>query len=214
MRAYHLTSEKWGLQALRHRRLKLARLDDMNDPFELLGVALRTRADRADFRRLKAELNETIGLLCFSRTWSNPVLWSHYADKHRGICLGFDVPDEWTKRVSYQGKRLEADAKRQLGTASEDTLGYRLLTTKYRHWRYEDEVRMIIRLEHAATDGELHFLPFGPALQLREIVTGARCKLASAELRAIVASDDRAIKVVKGRLAFRSFSIVRNRAVK
>ncbi len=25
--------------------------------------------------------------------WSNPVIWAHYGDKHRGLCLGFEVPE-------------------------------------------------------------------------------------------------------------------------
>jgi hypothetical protein len=40
-------------------------------------------------------------MLCFSRDWHNPVQWSHYADKHRGICLGFDVPDSLLVPVQY-----------------------------------------------------------------------------------------------------------------
>jgi hypothetical protein len=27
-------------------------------------------------------------------------MWSHYGDRHKGICLGFDVPDnEFTRKV-------------------------------------------------------------------------------------------------------------------
>ena len=55
----------------------------MNDPFELLSVDLSEPDDRTTFDGLKADLNQTIGVLCFSRGWSNPVLWSHYGDRHR-----------------------------------------------------------------------------------------------------------------------------------
>ena len=98
---------------MRLRRLKLAMLEDMNDPFELLGIELKTPEDRAFFQeQLKPEMNRTIGLLCFSRKWSNPVLWSHYADKHRGLCLGFDIPDLRAKEVTYVGRRLKAETKK------------------------------------------------------------------------------------------------------
>ena len=31
-------------------------------------------------------------ILCFSRNWDNLLLWSHYGDRHMGVCLGFDIP--------------------------------------------------------------------------------------------------------------------------
>lgn len=29
------------------------------------------------------------GVSCFSKEWDNLLLWSHYADSHKGICIGF-----------------------------------------------------------------------------------------------------------------------------
>jgi hypothetical protein len=29
------------------------------------------------------------GVCCFSRTYSSPVLWSHYGDNHQGLCIGY-----------------------------------------------------------------------------------------------------------------------------
>lgn len=37
MRLYHFTSQKFGLLALKDRRLKIARINELNDPFEFLG---------------------------------------------------------------------------------------------------------------------------------------------------------------------------------
>lgn len=211
MRVYHLMTERWGLTALRSSQLKLARLGDMNDPFELLGIELPKRRDREDFNALKAQMNDTIGLLCFSRSWSSPVLWSHYGDKHKGICLGFDIPDELVKPVTYQGKRFASRIEHAI-TRHSETVGYKLLTTKYEHWRYEDEVRLIVKLEGAPRDGEFYFAPFGGALRLREIITGHRCYLSSSTLRSIVEAAGHRASITRARLAFRSFKVVRNRA--
>ena len=30
------------------------------------------------------------GVLSFSKTSTDALLWAHYADGHRGLCLGFD----------------------------------------------------------------------------------------------------------------------------
>ena len=38
MRVYHFIKAKYGLQDLRKRRLKIARIMELNDPFEFIGI--------------------------------------------------------------------------------------------------------------------------------------------------------------------------------
>ena len=40
MRLYHFINKKYGLESLSLKRLKIAQIDKLNDPFELLGVEL------------------------------------------------------------------------------------------------------------------------------------------------------------------------------
>ncbi len=60
---------------------------------------------------LKDYLNEIWGLLCFSKGWENPVQWTHYSDKHKGLSFGFDVPHpDWLlAEVNYEDERLSVD---------------------------------------------------------------------------------------------------------
>jgi len=86
MRVYYLTGEQFGLSNLALRRLKVARFEDLNDPFELLGVDIGDRAIRTALRATKKQINDTKGLICFSRSWKNPLMWGHYAEKaHRDV---------------------------------------------------------------------------------------------------------------------------------
>jgi len=213
MRAYHLMPEKWALESLDKKRLKLALFDDMNDPFELLGVELGSPQDRVDFQSLKDELNQTIGVLCFSKVSNNPVLWSHYADKHRGLGLGFDIPDEWAVEVSYTGARLKAEMEHSLPSERRNSFGHKLLTTKFSHWRYEKEVRIIIKKEDTHSEDGLHFLPYCNALRLREVIIGPRSSLTAAHITERIKSCSDDFEIIKARLAFRSFKVVRNRAL-
>jgi hypothetical protein len=88
--------------------LKLALIDSLNDPFEFLGVASRDSNVRRQYRFLKDGFARYMGLLCFSENWRNPVQWSHYAERHRGICLGFDVsPTVELRKVVYVDERLK-----------------------------------------------------------------------------------------------------------
>ena len=40
MKLFHFRDEHFGLKSIKERRLKVARIMELNDPFELLGVSL------------------------------------------------------------------------------------------------------------------------------------------------------------------------------
>ena len=106
MRVFHLLPASFGISDIALSRIKIARYDDLNDPFELLATELAERELRKAVAAMKKEFNETMGIISFSRSWDNPVLWSHYADKHHGMALGFDIPDEYANKVNYSSDRV------------------------------------------------------------------------------------------------------------
>ena len=109
MRVYHFINKEYGLEDLRERRLKIARIAELNDPFEFAAVNLSDPRLRQAWELMKQDMAERYGILCFSATWDGPVLWAHYADNHRGFCLGFDVPnDEYLTKVAYIERRIPA----------------------------------------------------------------------------------------------------------
>jgi hypothetical protein len=46
------------------------------------------------FLNTRDDLNREKGLVCFSADWRNPLLWAHYSDKQKGLCLGFEFPEQ------------------------------------------------------------------------------------------------------------------------
>ena len=106
LRSYHITSAEFAISDIGLGRMKVARFSDLNDPFELMALNFRERPARRTISDFKNEYDSHTGLLCFSMNWTNPVLWSHYGAKHRGICLGFDVPRILVERVKYEDQRI------------------------------------------------------------------------------------------------------------
>lgn len=212
MRVYHFVSRHWGLDDLARRRLKISKLNDLNDPFELLGYSSRDPLVRAALNRTKDEMTATTGLLCFSRSWRNPVQWGHYADKHRGLCLGFDVPDALLTAVSYRRRRLQPNLTAIQGDpAAAERHMRQMLATKFSHWRYENEVRCFVALDQENSEDELHFMPFSEQLALREVIIGHCADITRAELAAALGDSCGSVTQRKARLAFRSFRIVEQR---
>lgn len=100
-----------------------------------------------------------------------PLMWSHYGDEHRGLCLGFSVPHSAMERlyqVQYGGSRL-VSASRVAAMMSCDEGARRevdaaVLARKARDWRYEREWRLV-------GDKGLRDSP----LELEEVTFGMRC---------------------------------------
>jgi len=64
---------KYGLMALKNQRLKLAIINKLNDPFEHIGIDLSNKEIRTQFKFLRDYLSSKYGILCFSKSWNNPL---------------------------------------------------------------------------------------------------------------------------------------------
>ena len=137
MRVYKFLNKKYGLEALRDQRLHISNIMDLNDPFEFLGFNLSDKHVRNIFTRQKRSLSKTHGLLCFSESWQSPAQWAHYADKHKGLCLGFDIINTKLRKVRYVENRFRSPKNKEDANNFMD----KLLTRKFLHWKYEQEYR-------------------------------------------------------------------------
>jgi hypothetical protein len=123
-------------------------------------------------RDIETEYNtkfrEQYGVTCFSEKKDIPLMWSNYADKHRGICLIFDwkihkeffmgykvIYESSIQEISYDGNGLLEISKAFL--------------TKLNHWSYEHEVRAILKLNN----GNNQIAAFNPKA-LKGIIFGER----------------------------------------
>jgi hypothetical protein len=212
MQVYHFVSANYGLDDLRRRRVKIATIDDLNDPFEFLCIDLSNPELRAAMRAWKAGLAKDFGMVCFGRTWRNPVQWSHYADKHRGLCLGFDVSGDAVRPLTYSGLRSREEARQLLerGTTDEATV-QKFLFTKYAHWHYEQEVRAFFKLEDRDPEAQLFFEDFSDKLKLTEVIVGAESTVTRSDLETALGSLASNVSFRKARLAFKSFRVTTQR---
>jgi hypothetical protein len=106
MQACNFICARWGLEAIKNRRLKISTLDSLNDPFEVLPFDLSNVEHRIALEGTKDGMNQKTGLLCFCKHWHNPLMWAHYADRHRGICLGFEIAEDRQGEVRYISRPL------------------------------------------------------------------------------------------------------------
>jgi hypothetical protein len=154
--------------------------------------------------------SEMFGVICFSKGSANPLLWSHYGDRHRGICLGFDLANQYVMPITYSPDRLKLDIERRFseGTLNEsvESIMRQILATKFQDWAYEDEVRMWLRLEEPDSQTNLFFKEFCADIALREVILGPRCKLSTQEVQEAIGTVDN-VQAYRSRLSFSSFRV-------
>lgn len=223
-RIYKFMPAKYALSSIARRELKVARYSELNDPFELLAYDMENEKLRNSFKNLIKEADALKGIISFSLTRKNPVLWAHYADAHKGVCLGFDYyedPSEPTlERIKYHQERLAAhELIKSLQAGRRD--GWKILgvgiSAKFKHWAYERERRLVVELSslRVTEDPEMYFMPFDTDLNLREVIVGCKnIDLTRDSISDALASGEFAeneVECWKARPAFKKFEIVRNR---
>lgn len=115
---------------------------------------------------------ESVGTFCISEKRDDLLMWAHYSDSHRGICLefdGFGTLMAQAQSVCYSAIRQPINPYEDDQTAALD----KALFTKSEHWRYEAEWRFL-RLDGP---GQEHFDP----RHLTGIVVGALATAATVE---------------------------------
>jgi hypothetical protein len=197
MRVYHFLPAVHALDEIRKKRIKISEIDQLNDPFELWCVSQEDRQLRLALREYKKEMTKRFGMICFCKHWHNPLLWSHYADKHRGMCLGFDVDDRGLRTVDYLEERSDLTMPPTKESADE------LLFTKYRDWQYEEELRNWFQLDER--EAGHYFYPFDDFVQLKEVIAGPLCTTPNEDIQ-----EAGSIIITMARLAFRTFRVVEN----
>jgi hypothetical protein len=92
-------------------------------------------------KSIEKTMNDS-GICCFSKSKSNLLLWSHYSDNHKGVCLNFNLLNDLEffsipTIVEYQREYPKFNFL--IETSS---FVSKLIKTKSIDWIYEEEIRI------------------------------------------------------------------------
>ena len=123
------------------------------------------------FNKQTVNFVDKFGVCCFSKRCDSILMWSHYADYHRGICFRFDLDkiifDGGFAKVRYVKTKPQYD----YCNSNEDMLKW--FVYKHRDWRYEKEIRGILIPPENCHDNSYRKVYF-PKEALKEIIFGAK----------------------------------------
>lgn len=90
------------------------------------------------------------GVCCFSETNLSILMWSHYADNHKGVCIEFEFSEDFLKnselsKVIYCNEFPKFTFDDYRGFSKEEVKNKirQLITIKAKDWEYEKEWRLI-----------------------------------------------------------------------
>ncbi len=128
------------------------------------------------------EAIRTCGVASLSATPFEVLMWSHYADNHRGICIEYertpnnDLGGSACRRVEYSNRRPITEDL----SFFEDPVGFmnKILYTKAPCWRYELEWRLVFfskepgeLVREKSTDARVRSITFGIRASRSDIET-------------------------------------------
>jgi len=216
MKIYHFLSTKFALKDLREGRLKISRLDGLNDPFEFAAADMTEVRFRHAWRGTIKHMASRQGVICFCDNWRNPLMWAHYGDRHKGICLGFetDLPSDSLVKITYVAKRLRAIPFENSSQLEREEFLTMLTSTKYEQWSYEGEYRLHISFDDPPDEDGHRYFEFNEKLRLKEVILGAECGVSRAEIRYASGSSKPQIECFRVRAGFGKFEMVRDKSWK
>ncbi len=201
--------------------------EHFNDPFE---SAISTKVDeiiklylkeiyamnKSDLSRYYKQTRKYIdykissnGIISLTEKNNDILMWSHYADNHKGMCIGLEEDFANHKAesglqlddpllpipVSYNQNRLDIDKGISIDRFAHDLYRAQVLN-KYKEWEYEKEKRILIPIQFAdriliKESNETRIIKFINDTEYNHSISEWIPKILSDKLLTKVVSDDK-----------------------
>jgi len=214
-----------ALKTIEFRSFRISKIKELNDPFErrlgFNGYAPEREAELTAWSEAVLERqNKKYGVICYSATSKDPILWSHYADKHSGVA--FEIrrrKDEMLKEIKYLPTRSTIDINEynRLRNSSDKLREYlkpiaaSLTEKKSPSWQYEQEYRDTFSLKNPSLfdlrEGYFHIKI--PENFLMRVILGWRCRLEEKDVESKLKQVGlNSTKVVRAKLSQGTYEVV------
>ncbi|MBT9392852.1 DUF2971 domain-containing protein [Hymenobacter sp. NST-14] len=114
----------------------------------------------------------TIGICCFSTVKDSILLWSHYANSHKGFCLEFSFPTSDPNGIHPLPVCYSDSFQKLSFQAERDDSIFNMIYTKSREWSYEKEWRVLKTGLLKNSDRKINF----NQIFLKSIYLGIKCE--------------------------------------
>ena len=187
--------------------LKASMYGEFNDPFDLVlgsyGASL-SEEDRSVFYDampeymsgpiyydesyldIQAGARASLSIMCFTKNFKNILMWSHYANNHTGVCIGYDYSCSFfhnkyscsysdnvgeIRRIEYTNDRPKFIVPSDLVNDTSEWF------KKSKDWKYDKEYRVLLSTDDAiynyGSDPAMLFFKIHPKY-IKRVILGCR----------------------------------------
>lgn len=97
--------------------------------------------------------NPNLGIFSLSKTFNDELLWAHYANKHKGFCIEYDLNlllDSFNPEKAYSYSVIYKNKVPEVSfydlSKKDDSIIRKMCSIKSRRWEYEKEHRIITNI--------------------------------------------------------------------
>jgi hypothetical protein len=135
----------YALDIILNHRLYCSDWSKLNDPMEgAFGLSFGNNTNiktKELFEKIGKE-KDLLRVCSLSETYDSHLLWAHYASGFSGLAIEIDFPESHSSihRISYGGVFAFMEAR---NISDPKIAAKKILSSKYREWEYEKEIRII-----------------------------------------------------------------------
>lgn len=160
---YYSNESEYAFKNLEKEVISFTPIESLNDPFEGIGEYIYTiTSDEKAYwdsvskntpnllsKRISDDINDIANfryrIFSSSKDYDNSLLWAHYANSHKGFCVGYNKSD--IENLSYKISDINYSNKLPTFKKIEKETFIEILYTKSYEWRYENECRALYELK-------------------------------------------------------------------
>jgi len=163
--------------------IRASQISVLNDPFEAIycqksldDLVSYFDISESNFSNYITQNINNVGVISFTESKDNLLMWAHYANEHKGLVVGFNTygkillnlikpvsstsfekhtpfngeakPVMYRKQPRYRVDKFDFDYS-NISVEGEDRVLYEIFLQKSNEWVYEQEHRIVLRLEQA-----------------------------------------------------------------
>ncbi len=209
---------KFTISDLVNNEITLSTPKTFNDPYDTLLYPFLNYRKRVIFEKSNYIIDpyikayEPIRIRCFARdtnilpAFKNRLMWSHYADGHKGICViyKFDLSPyrvlQTYPKIKTITKWIEEKYENEIVFSDKEKESKQLLlATKHLEWKYENEIRLF-HYDPTITKELQHIqIPLEKLEgKIKAIIFGSRCSVKDEQtIRELFKGQDFFFKILK-----------------
>ena len=200
-----LSNFEFVADILLNKRLFASDFNNLNDPME--GDFNRDYTS-SEYSKIITDEMRKIKICSLSSNMNNPILWAHYADGFKGICIEVEIDESilTPHKITYSGfNPIPSEEDRGLYGIDEKMTpsdwAIVALKSKNEAWQYEDEYRLFSDAKHISKGLTITAIYFGT--RMSEVYKGLIHKLLSGEIEkkeTIILDSNMVIPVIEFRI--------------